>query len=328
MSFAPSPSGYRPSYRPSLAALLAASDALPVRLLCTGGVVWDAGVEGRWHPAMAGRGSGRVPGGGDGDPRPALGVTGLDRWLATHALRPLALATADAVHGERLTLMSAVGALGWRPPLDLLARVRAAPDALTSPAMGEHRALRRAELYLHALADATEQHAVDAVERYARAATAAARIAQLLDVPVLHTVGATPGLFVAVDALAAAALRTLAAVEALAEGVFGRGLLAAPPTLRSVLLHVRAAYAAPATAWRRRLLRHAVAGLGAPTVRVRRLAIVGSSVWAVRVPIDGPAGGPGGTSMDALEAAWELATEVWHAAALVVYAATGAWAFD
>ncbi|HEY0780275.1 MAG TPA: hypothetical protein VGD56_20085, partial [Gemmatirosa sp.] len=213
--------------RPSLASLLAASDAPPARLLCTGGVVWVCVADGRWCPAaddVEMEASGVVP---------ALSVTGLDRWLAAHAVRPFALATPDAVHGERLVLVSAAGAFGWRPPLDQLA-VAGADDR-------ERRVLRRAALHLRTLADATEQHAVDAVGRYARAAATAARVARLLDAPAPDTVGVAPGLFVAVDALAGVGLRTLAAAESMADAVFGRGGLGAPATLRAVLAEVRAA---------------------------------------------------------------------------------------
>jgi len=298
------------SSRPSFAALLAAADATPTRVLCTGGVVWVSAGGGRW----------RVDAGHDfarrdaerGDVSPALPVTAVDRWCRMHAVRPVVLAAPDAFDGEHLTLASAVGALGWRPPLDVLA----AGDAEGA------RRLRRAALHLRPLVDAAEQHALDAVERYARAAATAGRVARLLDAPALETVGAPPGLFVAVDALAGAGLRTLAAADALAAGVFRRGLLGAPGTIRAVLAEVRAAHAAPAVARRRRLLRHAAAGLGPPAVRVRRLRVADGATWAVRVPVGA------GRRVDAFEAAWELTTEAWHALALVAYAAAGAWAFE
>ncbi len=298
--------------RPSLASLVASGDVAPTHLLCTGGVAWVGTADARWRPETDG--DGHEPGGASA--LPALGVTKLDRWLDTHAVRPFALATPDALHGERRVLISAAGALGWRPPLELLAAGGAGGR--------ERRALRSAALRLRTLADATEQHAIDAVMRYTHAAATAARIARLLDAPALDTVGVAPGLFVAVDALAGTALRTLAEADALAERAFGRGRLGAPATVRAVLAEVRAAHAAPAAARRRALGLRAAAGLGPPSVRVRRLPVMDSEVWAVRVAV----GAPGFASADALEAAWELATAVWHALALVAYAVAGAWTFD
>ncbi len=309
-----------PFARPPLAALLAAADAPVVRVLCTGGVVWAA-ADGGWRPAAGGPLGDRLGASPAAPAGAAAGPRALDRWMAARAVRPVALASPAADGGERLALVSAAGALGWRPPLDELARAAAG----AGPA---HARLRRAAVAARPLVDAAEQHALDAAERYARAAAGAARLAELLGAPRLDSVGAPPGLFVAVDALAGAGLRTLAAAEALAAGAFGRGLLGAPPSLRAALLGVRVAHAAPAAAWRRVLRRRAAAGLGHPSVRVRRLrapgAAPGAAAWAVRVPV-GAAGGGGG---DAFEAAWELATEAWRALALASYAAAGAWAFD
>ncbi|GJG86271.1 hypothetical protein tb265_14520 [Gemmatimonadetes bacterium T265] len=314
-----------PVARPSVAALLAATDAIPTRVLCTGGVVWASAGDGRWQAAADDAGNGDEP---TDDPRPALGVAAVDRWLATHGVWPVALATPDAGRGERLTLVSAAGALGWRPPLDVLAAVGS--DAVDGGHDAAEPALRRAALRLRPLVDAAEQHALDAAERYARAAATAARVARLLHTPALDTVGVAPGLFVAVDALAGAALRTLAAADALAAEVFGRGLLGAPATLRAALLDVRAMHAVPAVPRRRALRREAAAGLGPPVVRVRRLRVAGAGVWAARVPVGAPwrAGRDAGAPVDAFEAAWALATESWRALTLVVYASAGAWTFD
>ena len=334
MSFA-----FPPFARPSLAALLAAGDRTPTRVLCTGGVVWSAAGAGRWRPeagsvaeagpVAAGGGSGRET---HDDARPSLDVDAADRWLAAHALRPVALASPDGLHGERFTLLSAVGALGWRPPLEALG---------AGGAGGVAGGMPRVALQLRPLVDAAEQHALDAVTRYAAAAGAAARVARLLDVPTLETISVTPGLFVAVDALASAGLRTLAAAESLAARAFGRGLLGAPPTLRATLLEVRLLHAAPAAARRRALRRHAGEALGMPTVRVQRLRVDAGIAWSVRVPVgraptDAVAGvgtakmreAPAAGTDDAFEAAWSLATECWRALTLVIYATAGAWAFD
>lgn len=297
----------------SLAAVLAASDVVPTRVLCTGGVVWTAAGGAGWRVEGEHTLSDELPG-GEG---PVLDVSTVDRWLAAHAVRPVALAAPDAVRGEHLALVSAAGALGWRPPLDVLAAaaIEGAPR------------LRRAALRLRPLVDAAEQHALDATARYARAAATARRVARLLDAPTLDTVGVAPGLFVAVDALAGAGLRTLAAADALATRVFGRGLLGAPATLRAVLLDVRVAHAVPAVARRRALLRQAAAGLGPPAVHVRRIDLAGDAVWAVYMPV-GRGSRPSAAPIDAFDAAWVLATEAWRALTLVVYAAAGAWAFE
>lgn len=284
--FAPFPS------RPSFGALLAECDVLPVRVLCTGGVVWQSVGEGRWRAGH----DGAV---GVDAPTPARSPAAVDRWLRAHRVRPVALAVPDVggPSGERLVLASAAGALGWRPPLELLA----AEEVVAAAGPG----LRRLALRARPLLDAAEQHALDAAERYARAAAVAARSARLFGAPALETVGAAPGLFVAVDALAGAGLRTLAAAEEVAARAFGRARGGAPATLRAALLEVRVAHAAPAVA-RRRSARGAAAGGAA-------------GVWAVRVPVGGA---------DAFDAAWALATGAWRALALAAYAAAGAWATD
>ena len=282
--------------------------------------MWATTGAGRWR---AEAGAARGDREGDVPARSSLSVDAVDRWLATHGVHPVALAAPDAVDGERLALVSAAGALGWRPPLDELGMAGAA---------GAAGQLHRVALQLRPLVDAAEQHALDAIGRYAAAAATAAHVARLLDTPALATIGVRPGLFVAVDALAGAGLRTLAAAETVAAHTFGRGLLGAPPTLRATLLEVRAAHAAPAIVWRRALRRHAAAGLGPPIVRVRRLTVEHDVTWSVRVPVgrELTVGGARATgdSTDAFEAAWSLATEGWRALTLVAYAVAGAWAFD
>lgn len=368
---------------PSLARLLAELPAPAVRVVCTGGVALRRGPGGAWGvPTTGGQRPDEPPlltsalralglrttppnaAPAVRPPSPALSgaAWGLPPEAEPHLLAPsepasvgdwqpvdpdalareagvraVVLLTDADPFGDGGYLVSAAGTLGWRPPLQQLADL---------PSLGAH-ALR-----LRFAVDAAEQRAIAAAMRYVRAADAARETAALLDTAELTTLAVTPGLFVELDALFAAASETLEAVARLVEDAFGgsrtrrsaggaardrtpqgrRAALdarllrarGAPPEVRDLLLAVWDAHGALAAGHRRAVRRAAAAELGPPTMRVHRLA---GGAWTVALPIGAESGGPdvGGVGrrgrQDAFALGWTFATETWRAATLAIYAA-------
>jgi hypothetical protein len=244
---------------------------------------------------------------------------------AERGLAPLLLVDmADTVY-----LVSAVGSIGWRAPLERL---------YFDQKLG-HRARR-----LRFLLDVMEHHAVRAAEAYVAAAAAARRTATLFGGRNLTTLDGQTALFVELDALLAAVQRTYAGAARLLAAAFPqrarRGALVgvgsegagaavrlafddvvlrargASPELRETLLAAWELNGAHIPAYRHALRSRDAASLGHAPVRVTRLA---GGAWAVTVPVRSPSLSPRRT--DALKRAWALATDAMRVVSLVVYAA-------
>ncbi|MBV9880759.1 MAG: hypothetical protein JO180_09710 [Gemmatirosa sp.] len=243
-----------------------------------------------------------------------------------HGLAPLVLATAAALGGETLHVVSSAGATGWRPPLERLYQ---------HPALGL-RARR-----LRFLLDGVEHHATRAAEAHASAAAAARRTATLFGARELTTLTGQTTLFVELDALLAAVQRTYGATGRLLTAAyparrtavepmpFDTRVLAArgaPSELRESLLDAWESHGAHAGAYRRALRARDARELGQAPVQLVRLA---PELWGVSVPVTTPATERGGgrrapddlpRRVDALDRAWAMATDAMRAAALVTYA--------
>ena len=255
---------------------------------------------------------------------------------ARHGLAPLLLVTSGALGTETTHLVSTAGALGWRPAID-----RLYDDAT----------LARHALRLRFVLDALEHHAGRAAESYVACAAAARRTAALFGTGELTTLAGQTALFVELDALLRAvqrsyvgAARLLAAGFAPRRGPHARahptahdadlrrtpfdalvlGARGAPVELRETLLAAWETNGARTGAYRRALRAHDVAELGHAPVQLARLE---ADVWAVSVAVAlgaGPQRGRGATALprrqDALDRAWELATDAARVVSLVVFA--------
>jgi len=257
----------------------------------------------------------------------SLGTRAADpvRVAAEHELAPLLLVAEGSVShseeepGHGLTgpthLVSAAGALGWRPPLERLYA---------------HATLGARVRRLRFLLDAVEHHAARAADCYAASALVARRTAALFDTHALTTLTGQTALYVELDALHAAVQRTYAAAgRLLAEAFPPRGARSSPAAdepgtpFDALVLGARGAPGelreTHASAVRRALRARDAAQLGCAPVRVERLAC---AVWAVRVPVRLPNDDSAPRRRaDALDVAWAIATDAMRAVSLVVYAA-------
>lgn len=253
---------------------------------------------------------------------------------ARHGLAPLVLVSVGPLGTETTHLVSAAGSFGWRADVGRL---------YDHPTLGRH-ALR-----LRFMLDAIEHHAARSAEGYVMCAASARRAAALFGTGELSTVAGQTALFVELDALLRAVQRTYMGAAQLLAAAFtprrrhapGRrrpdaldhapydalvlGAREAPAELREALLSAWETHGALAGAYRRALRAHDVAEVGHAPVQLARLEC---DAWAVSIPVavsTGPRGSrpPLPRRVDALERAWELATDAMRVVSLVVYALDG-----